>query len=65
VTYGARTLRQVERTVRVAAVAMASHTFSVVPVRLNLRKFAREGMHLHGHLNAITDSGLGFGDDLA
>jgi hypothetical protein len=32
---------------------------------IDLRKFARESMHLHGHLNAITDSGFEFGDDLS
>jgi putative flavoprotein involved in K+ transport len=31
---------------------------------IDLRKFALEGMHLHGRLNDITRSGLEFGDDL-
>jgi putative flavoprotein involved in K+ transport len=31
---------------------------------IDLRKFALEGMHLHGRLNDITRSGLEFADDL-
>lgn len=32
---------------------------------IDLRAFAREGMHLHGRLNDVTREGCEFGDDLA